>query len=97
MQTLKQHEMTKKKKNEKKKKKKKYTQKNLWFKHAPPPPFQNVIDLLSLVRRDTDTATAFPLEQMLFMGKKKQECDREKDTVILITLKLVWSVLRNIQ
>ena len=54
--------------------------------------------LLSWVRRNTNTntATAFPLEQMLFMGKE-QEFDREKDAIILITLKLVWSVLRTIQ
>ena len=56
----------KKKKNEKHTHTHTHTHKqNLWFEHTTP--FQNVIDLLSWV----STATAFPLEQMLFMLKNK--------------------------
>ena len=63
----------------------------MWFEHASLPKCNRYRHRIS---------TSFTWK-MLFMGKKKkkkkkQEFDRETDTVILITLKLVWSVLRNI-
>ena len=58
-------------KTKKKKKKKKKQKQNMWFEH----------------NTDTDTATAFPIEYMLFMGKKNNKSLTVKKTL------LYWSPL----